>query len=100
MTLDSYKSASLIQPGISSTTLPESVREWNATRTDYPREKTVAQLFEEIAAIHADAVAVTFERKSAYLCRVEQARQSPGPRARAAWAYAKKRWLAAALSAP
>ena len=60
MTLGSYKSASLIQQEISPTTLPEPVRKWNATRTDYPREKTVAQLFEETAEIHSDAVAVTF----------------------------------------
>jgi amino acid adenylation domain-containing protein len=59
----SYKSANLIPPEISAATLPEPVLRWNATRTDYPREKTVAQLFEETAASHADAVAVTFNGK-------------------------------------
>jgi amino acid adenylation domain-containing protein len=60
MTFGSYKSASLIQPESSGATLPEPVRKWNASRTDYPRDKTVAQLFEETAATYADAIAVTF----------------------------------------
>lgn len=47
-----------------SVCLPErhpSDREWNATRTDYPRDKTIAQLFEEIAASNAHSAAVLFE---------------------------------------
>jgi len=34
---------------------------WAGTRTDYPRSKTVAQLFEEIAAAHPDATALVFD---------------------------------------
>ncbi len=39
----------------------ESVQQWNATGTDYPRDKTVAQLFEETAASFAHSTAVVFE---------------------------------------
>src|SRR5438067_10008450 len=39
---------------------PEPFRTWNDTRTEYPRDKTVAQLFEEIAAEYPARVAVTF----------------------------------------
>jgi amino acid adenylation domain-containing protein len=41
--------------------LAEPFRTWNETRTDYPRGATVAQLFEETASLHADAVAVVFK---------------------------------------
>jgi aspartate racemase len=40
--------------------LPEPVRTWNETRTAYPREKTVAQLFEEIAFQYPGRVATVF----------------------------------------
>ena len=40
--------------------LREPFRTWNETRTDYPRDKTVAQLFEEVAAEYPESVAVTF----------------------------------------
>ena len=41
--------------------------EWNATRTEYPRQQTVHALFEEWAAATPDAVAVLFEdRKLTY----------------------------------
>ena len=43
--------------------LPEPIRRWNQTVTNYPREKTVAQLFEEIVAVHPDSVAVEFEKE-------------------------------------
>jgi amino acid adenylation domain-containing protein len=35
--------------------------EWNDTRTNYPREKTIPQLFEEQAGLTPEAVAVSFE---------------------------------------
>ncbi|MBE9120010.1 amino acid adenylation domain-containing protein [Tychonema sp. LEGE 07199] len=35
--------------------------EWNDTRTDYPQNKCIHQLFEERAQQHPEAVAVTFE---------------------------------------
>ena len=41
--------------------------EWNATQTEYPRQRTVHALFEEWAAATPDAVAVLFEdRKLTY----------------------------------
>jgi amino acid adenylation domain-containing protein len=40
--------------------LPEPVRSWNSTRTAYPREASVAQLFEEVAAASPDSIAITF----------------------------------------
>ena len=45
------------RPVSSRAVLPEPFREWNETTTDYPRDKSVAQLFEQIAAQHPDAVA-------------------------------------------
>nr|WP_237712361.1 non-ribosomal peptide synthetase [Pedosphaera parvula] len=38
--------------------------EWNQTRTDYPKNKTIAELFEEQASASPDAVALVFEGKS------------------------------------
>ncbi len=47
--------------------LPEQIRRWNETATEYPREKTVAQLFEEIAAARPEAVALeTGDRRVSY----------------------------------
>jgi len=46
-----------------ASTLMEQVRSWNATSTSYPRDKTVAQLFEETAAAHADSVALVFDKE-------------------------------------
>jgi amino acid adenylation domain-containing protein len=40
--------------------LPEAVGRWNDTATDYPRDKSVAQLFEEVAAERPDSIAVVF----------------------------------------
>jgi aspartate racemase len=34
------------------------MRAWNATQTDYPRDKTVAELFEAVVAAHPDAIAL------------------------------------------
>ncbi len=39
------------------------LREWNATCTDYPRDKTVSQLFEEVAERYGDSIAVVFENE-------------------------------------
>lgn len=33
---------------------------WSSTRTNYPRDKTIAELFEGVAASHPDCIAVTF----------------------------------------
>ncbi|MGH9733123.1 MAG: AMP-binding protein, partial [Candidatus Acidiferrales bacterium] len=45
--------------GVCSATLPDEIRRWNETATDYPREKTVAQVFECVAATQPEAVALT-----------------------------------------
>ena len=42
----------------STAILPEPIRAWNQTATDYPREKTVAEVFEEVAAAQPEAIAV------------------------------------------
>jgi amino acid adenylation domain-containing protein len=60
MAPESYKSAKLATPEYSGAALPSSVRAWNQTYTEYPREKTVAQIFEEVAAATPNAVAVVF----------------------------------------
>jgi len=43
--------------------LPEEIRRWNETATEYPRNKTVAQLFEEVVAARPDAVALELRDK-------------------------------------
>jgi amino acid adenylation domain-containing protein len=40
--------------------LPELVQSWNATHTTYPREASVAELFEDIAAASPDSIAISF----------------------------------------
>ena len=40
--------------------LPDALQKWNDTGTDYPRNQSVAQLFEEVAAERPDAIAVMF----------------------------------------
>jgi len=60
MALESYKSAKLATPEDSAAIVPASVQKWNETRTDYPREKTIAQIFEEVVAAVPNAVAVVF----------------------------------------
>lgn len=45
-------------------TLAEQTRRWNETSTEYPREKTVAQLFGEIAAARPEAVALEMGAQS------------------------------------
>jgi amino acid adenylation domain-containing protein len=55
--------ASLTVSEVSGLTLPESMRTWNETATNYPRNKTVAELFEEVAAAQPDSIAVVFENQ-------------------------------------
>ena len=43
---------------IASSDIP---RAWTETRTPYPREKTVARIFEEIAAASPENIALEFE---------------------------------------
>ncbi|EEF58139.1 non-ribosomal peptide synthetase [Pedosphaera parvula] len=37
--------------------------EWNSTGTEYPKDKTISQLFAEQAAARPDAIAIVFENK-------------------------------------
>lgn len=43
--------------------LTPQVLMWNATRTDYPRDRTVAQLFEEVVAASPNSVALVFGKE-------------------------------------
>ena len=40
--------------------LTPQVLMWNATRTDYPRDRTVAQLFEEVVSASPNSIALVF----------------------------------------
>ena len=48
-------------PSDASKILPESLRAWTGSHTQYPREKTVATLFEEVVKTFPEAVALVFE---------------------------------------
>jgi amino acid adenylation domain-containing protein len=58
MTPESHQLAEPTSPESGCASLPEPLQKWNDTRTDYPRDKSVAQLFEDTAAAHANATAV------------------------------------------
>jgi amino acid adenylation domain-containing protein len=58
MTPESYQLAEPTSPESGRVSLPEPLQKWNDTRTDFPRDKSVAQLFEETAAAHPNATAV------------------------------------------
>jgi aspartate racemase len=58
MTPESHQLAEPTSSESGRASLPEPPQKWNDTRTDYPRDKSVAQLFEDTAAAHADATAV------------------------------------------
>ena len=40
--------------------LPDLVASWNKTATEFPRDKTVAQLFEEVSSLNPHATALVF----------------------------------------
>jgi aspartate racemase len=42
--------------------MPASLRPWIGERTDYPRDRSVVQVFEEVAAAHPRSIALVFER--------------------------------------
>ena len=48
-------------PILTSTETHTLLTEWNATQTEYPKDKCIHQLFEEQAAQTPDAIAVVFE---------------------------------------
>ena len=58
MTPESYQLAEPTSPESGRASLPEPLKKWSDTRTDYPRDKSVAQLFEETAAAHPHHTAV------------------------------------------
>lgn len=60
MSLDSVGSQVISRSGNSDPALLEQVRAWNGPCTDYPRDRTIAQLFEEVVASSPDSVAVEF----------------------------------------
>ena len=51
------------EPSKHDSLMPEPMRAWNQTSTEYPRESTVAKVFEEVVATNPDAIAVTFGSK-------------------------------------
>lgn len=54
-------SSGLLKPQESHRCAPApQVLTWNATSTDYPRDRTVAQLFEEVVSASPDSVALVF----------------------------------------
>jgi len=63
MTYESNQIAMLDQAEIAMPVLPEPFQSWSGTTTDYPRDKSVAQLFEETVTAHPDAVALVFGEK-------------------------------------
>lgn len=46
--------------------------EWNATQTDYPKEKCIQEFFEEQVERTPDSVAVVFEDRTEHLLRTQQ----------------------------
>ncbi len=62
MRLESQKIASMAN-GEAGDKLPEPFRAWNATRSEYPRDKSVAQLFEEVVSVQPENVAVVFGKQ-------------------------------------
>lgn len=56
-------SAAFETAGMRHADLTEQIRRWNQTATEYPRDKTVAQVFEEIAAAHPNLIALEMGEK-------------------------------------
>ncbi|HXN72345.1 MAG TPA: non-ribosomal peptide synthetase [Candidatus Acidoferrales bacterium] len=63
MTLESQKIASTENGEKGADNLPEPFQTWNDTRSEYPRNKSIAQLFEEIVSARPDSVAVIFGKQ-------------------------------------
>ncbi len=53
--------------------------QWNDTRRDYPKDKTIHQIFETQVAHGPERVAVVCWRKTVNLSGIERARKSAGP---------------------
>jgi amino acid adenylation domain-containing protein len=63
MTFESQKIVSTANGEVGADKLPDPFQTWNATRSEYPRNMTVAQLFEEIVSLQPDSVAVVFGKQ-------------------------------------
>jgi amino acid adenylation domain-containing protein len=63
MKFESQKIASIANGETGADKLPEPFQTWNATRSEYPRNKTVAHLFEQIVLVQPDSVAVVFGKQ-------------------------------------
>lgn len=61
MTSNRHKVGNRERGAFVGTELPEPLKAWSGTRTEYPREKSVATVFEEIVAASPNQVAVIFE---------------------------------------
>ena len=53
-------SSTVVRETAGTTILPEPVGSWNETATEFPRDKTIAQLFEETVSAHPDSIALVF----------------------------------------
>ncbi len=60
MTLKSCSLEALTDQEVCRLALPEPLRAWNETATNYPCGKSVAELFEEVVAAYPENIAVTF----------------------------------------
>jgi amino acid adenylation domain-containing protein len=57
ITFSPDESANLAPPAAAKS-LPEPLRTWCGTQTEYPRSSTVSSIFEEIAGLHPDSIAL------------------------------------------
>jgi amino acid adenylation domain-containing protein len=70
MTFESQKVATMANGGTGSGKLPEPFQTWNATRSEYPSNKSVAQLFEEIVSSRPESIAVVFGKQRFTYCEL------------------------------
>lgn len=56
-----FNSGSLTGVEVRDAALSEPARDWNGTATSYPRDETVAHVFESVVSITPEAVALTYE---------------------------------------
>jgi aspartate racemase len=63
MKFETQKVASVANGETGTDKLPEPFQTWNAARSEYPRNKTVVQLFEQIVSAQPDSVAVVFGKQ-------------------------------------
>jgi amino acid adenylation domain-containing protein len=62
----------------------QQLRDWNRTATGYPRERTIVELFEEVAARRAEAVALVYGEEQVSYGELERRAERIGRRLR--WA--------------